>query len=155
MSIKSPHINFIFSTSKWKVIAPLLKNEIAFALEKTTEALNSDFSQKEVSLVLTSDTEVQSLNKTYRHKDKPTNVLSFPSEQKDEVGDIVLAYETVMKEADELGISPLHHTLHLIVHGFLHLLGYDHENKVDAEKMETLEIEILKALNIRNPYEDS
>lgn len=154
MSVKKPHINFIFSTKKWKDIGPLLKEEIGLALEKTAEALNSDFSQKDVSLVLTSDKDVQNLNKTYRHKDKPTNVLSFPSVQKDELGDIVLAYETVMKEADDLGISPLHHTLHLIVHGFLHLLGYDHKSKGEAEKMETLEIEILKALNIQNPYED-
>lgn len=154
MSIKKPHINFIFSTRKWKNVAPLLKEEIAFTFEKAAEALNSDFSRKEVSLVLTSDKEVQKLNKIYRHKDEPTNVLSFSSVQENELGDIVLAYETVMKEAEDLGVSPLHHTLHLIVHGFLHLLGYDHENNGDAAKMEALEIKTLKALNVQNPYED-
>ena len=154
MSEKKPLINFIYSTKKWKDIGPLLKEEMRVGVEGADEALNCDFSQREVSIVLTSDAEVQSLNKSFRHQDKPTNVLSFPSSESDELGDIVLAYETVMKEADDLGISPLHHTLHLIVHGFLHLLGYDHEDPVDAEKMETLEIQILKTLNIQNPYED-
>ena len=76
------------------------------------------------------------------------------SKEKGELGDIILAYETVTREADEKGISPVDHTLHLIIHGFLHLLGYDHEKESDAHRMETLEIQILKILGISNPYED-
>lgn len=119
-----------------------------------TDFLQKDFSETEVSVVFADDQEVQNLNKTFRHKDKPTNVLSFPSEEKGELGDIILAYETVVQEAQMSGISPLHHTLHLVIHGFLHLLGYDHENENEAKEMENMEIRILKALNIKNPYED-
>ncbi len=72
----------------------------------------------------------------------------------DELGDIILAYETVLREAKEKDIPFLDHTIHLIIHGFLHLLGYDHEDEKDAEKMEILEIEILEKLNIENPYEE-
>ncbi|MBX9786252.1 MAG: rRNA maturation RNase YbeY [Alphaproteobacteria bacterium] len=154
MSEKKPIINFILSEKNWKTVSPLLEEEITLALEKTSLALKEDFSQSEVSVVLTTDEEVHILNKTFRHQDKATNVLSFPSDEKAELGDIILAYETVLKEAQELGISTLHHTLHLIIHGFLHLLGYDHEENHEAEKMESLEIQILKKLNIQNPYED-
>ncbi|MDI9640959.1 rRNA maturation RNase YbeY [Geitlerinema splendidum] len=154
MSEKKPIINFILSEKSWKTVSPLLEDEITLALEKTSRVLSEDFSQREVSVVLTTDEEVHTLNKTFRHQDKATNVLSFPSDEKPELGDIILAYETVLKEAKELGISTLHHTLHLIIHGFLHLLGYDHEADHEAEEMESLEIQILKTLNIQNPYED-
>lgn len=154
MSEKKPIINFIISEKSWKTISPLLEDEITLALEKTSHTLKEDFSQREVSVVLTTNEEVHELNKTFRHQDKATNVLSFPSDEKAELGDIILAYETVLKEAQELGISTLHHTLHLIIHGFLHLLGYDHEAEHEAEKMESLEIKILQALNVQNPYED-
>ena len=154
MSEKKPIINFILSEKSWKTVSPLLEEEITVALERTSHILNEDFSQREVSVVLTTDEEVHALNKTFRHQDKATNVLSFPSDEKAELGDIILAYETVLKEAQELGISTLHHTLHLIVHGFLHLLGYDHETDHEAEEMESLEIKILQTLNIENPYED-
>ena len=129
------------------------EENIAHSLEKSTEILEKDFSCMEVSVVLSNDTEVQNLNKTFRHKDTPTNVLSFDSEIEDELGDIILAYETVMREARETDIPFLDHTLHLIIHGFLHLLGYDHEEESNAEKMEDMEIKILKSLNIKNPYE--
>ncbi|MBX9620758.1 MAG: rRNA maturation RNase YbeY [Alphaproteobacteria bacterium] len=154
MSAKKPIINFIILEKRWKTVSPLLEDEITLALEKTSRALREDFSKREVSVVLTTDEEVHALNKTFRHQDKATNVLSFPSDEKAELGDIILAYETVLKEAQELGISTFHHTLHLIIHGFLHLLGYDHEAEHEAEKMESLEIRILQTLNIQNPYED-
>ena len=80
--------------------------------------------------------------------------LSFPSDEEDEWGDILLSYETVRAEAKEEGLPAFNHITHLIVHGFLHLLGYDHETDEQASKMETLEIRILKDLNIKNPYED-
>lgn len=154
MTSKKPLINFIFLNLSWKKLSPSLKADIFLALEKTAEILNKDFSQREVSIVFSSNDQIQSLNKTFRHKDKPTNVLSFPSSEKEELGDIILAYETVMQESKISGILPLHHTVHLIIHGFLHLLGYDHDEKNDADHMESLEIKILKHLNIKNPYED-
>jgi len=129
------------------------EEKISQSLEKAAEILDKDFSCIEVSVVLYNDEQVQKFNKTFRHKDSPTNVLSFKSESTGELGDIILAYETVMREAQVAGISSLHHTIHLIIHGFLHLLGYDHEEENDAYQMENMEIQILKGLNIENPYE--
>jgi len=106
----------------------------------------------ELSIALVSDAEIQTLNCDYRHKDKPTNVLSFPQEGP-LLGDIVLALETVQREAAEKGIELDHHVTHLIIHGFLHLQGYDHETNDTAAEMEALEITALSALNIDNPYE--
>ncbi len=154
MSAQKPLINFIFPYKIWTTLDLSWKKEISCALKKTAELLERDFSRMEVSVVLSSDKEVQDLNKIFRHKDKPTNVLSFPSDEKDELGDIILAYETVVREAEKFGISPLHHTLHLIIHGFLHLLGYDHEKEKEAKEMENMEIRILETLHINNPYED-
>jgi len=108
----------------------------------------------ELSLALVSDADIQTLNRDYRQKDKPTNVLSFPDEGPAPLlGDIVLAFETVKREAAEKSISLENHTAHLIIHGFLHLQGYDHETEDEAAKMEALEIAALAALNIDNPYE--
>ncbi len=154
MSTKNPILNFILLDKRWAKLLPSWKQEISCAFDAAVEVLKQDFSNIEVSVVLTDDEAVRELNKTYRHKDKPTNVLSFPSEETGELGDIILAYETVKKEAEETGISFLHHTLHLIVHGFLHLLGYNHEENEEAHRMETMEIQILKKRGIANPYED-
>lgn len=154
MNAKKPTLNFVLLDERWIKFIPSWQDEIPIALEKTAFFLKEDFSDKEVSLVLTDDKYIQDLNKTFRHSDKPTNVLSFPSDEEEELGDIILAYETIAQETFEANISPLHHVLHLIIHGFLHLLGYDHEEEKEAIKMETLEIKILKSLNIANPYED-
>ncbi|WP_417622239.1 rRNA maturation RNase YbeY [Parasphingorhabdus sp.] len=121
----------------------------------------------EISVKMSDNVEVQTLNKAYRGKDKPTNVLSFPQVQPDlletlsntddgEVllGDIILAHETCRDEAIAKNISFSHHVSHLVVHGSLHLLGYDHENEVDAEIMENCEINALMTLGIANPYAD-
>ena len=113
----------------------------------------------EVSVVLADDDTVHALNRQYRGIDKPTNVLSFPIEEWEEgggqpvlIGDVVLGFETVKREA-ELADKPLgHHVSHLIVHGVLHLLGYDHETDSDAAEMEPLETAILERLNIPDPY---
>jgi probable rRNA maturation factor len=114
----------------------------------------------EISLVFSSDAEVRALNAAHRGKDKPTNVLSFPIDEEADplgplLGDIVFAYETVEREADELAIEFLSHLTHLCVHGFLHLLGYDHIEWDEAEKMESVEIAILAQLGIDNPYAGS
>ena len=119
----------------------------------------------EVAVKLSDDAEVQSLNANYRGKDKPTNVLSFPMVQPDLLqslensddgetllGDIILARETCAAEAAEKDISLHQHATHLIVHGTLHLLGYDHENEADAERMEDLEVKALASLGLPNPY---
>lgn len=138
---------------RWAQLPLPWEEDISQSLEKAAEILGKDFSAIEVSVVLADDIQVQNLNKTFRYKDSPTNVLSFPSEMDEELGDIILAYETVMREAKEGDIPVADHTMHLIIHGFLHLLGYDHIQENDAYKMESMEIQILKALNIKNPYE--
>lgn len=109
--------------------------------------------QAEVSVVLADDNFVQSLNKQYRHKDKPTNVLSFENEGL-MAGDIVVAYETTLRESKEKGIPFRAHLAHLLTHGILHLQGYDHMTDKQAEKMEKLEIKLLQKLGYENPYKE-
>lgn len=106
----------------------------------------------EIAVVLADDAFAQQLNRDYRGKDKPTNVLSFPNDEAGQLGDIVLAFETVEREAAEQGKSFKHHAVHLLVHGTLHLLGYDHEIEKEAARMEKLEIKILDKLGVANPY---
>jgi probable rRNA maturation factor len=123
--------------------------------------------EAELCIVLADDPFVQKLNKTYRGKDKPTNVLSFPvsaipaaaggepmamGEPVVLLGDIVLAKETIEREADEQGKSFADHLAHLVVHGVLHLLGHDHEDDAEAEETEALERDILEDLSIADPY---
>ncbi len=98
------------------------------------------------------DQAVRKLNARDRRKDKPTNVLSYPSGEKSFLGDVVLARQTVWHEAKAQGKTPAAHVSHLVVHGTLHLLGYDHEDDSDAEKMEALERRILARLGIADPY---
>ncbi|PHS79245.1 MAG: rRNA maturation RNase YbeY [Rhodospirillaceae bacterium] len=131
-------------------------------LEKTLTFVDlADIKGVEISVLLTDDAHQQVLNAQWRGLDKTTNVLSFPSgESSGEtdvalfVGDISLAFETVLKEAQTQGLSFSDHLSHLLVHGLLHLLGFDHEVDEDATEMETLEIEILKTLGLANPYAD-
>ena len=112
----------------------------------------------EVSIVLTDDAHIKALNAQYRGKDAATNVLSFPVTTGSAgaprlLGDIVIAYETTAREAEREGKSLAHHLAHLTVHGFLHLLGYDHESEAEAETMERLERDILARLDIPDPYD--
>lgn len=118
----------------------------------------------EISVVLTDDAGVQVLNREYRGKDKPTNVLSFaaldaddplPPEGPVHIGDIILAYETLVREAADMEKPLGDHFTHLLIHGTLHLLGYDHENDADANIMESLEISILSDFGIENPYSET
>lgn len=113
----------------------------------------------ELSIVLTNDEEQQELNKQWRGKDSSTNVLSFPQiEPFDPVvgilGDITLARETLIREAEEQGVTFEAHFTHLVVHGFLHILGYDHLDDEEAAEMEGLETKILATLGIDDPYAD-
>lgn len=108
---------------------------------------------QEASLVLMDDAAVQGLNRDYRNKDKPTNILSFPTVNAPTLlGDIVLARQTIMTEAQSAGKPLQDHIMHLIIHGVLHLLGYDHIVSSEAEVMEAIEIEMLGKLGIANPY---
>lgn len=140
---------------EWPDIASLIDH----ASRETLKAIGLQ-GASELSIVLSDDAFVQNLNKTYRGKDKPTNVLSFSQLEGEtpdipgmtSLGDVVMAYETVLREAEEQGKSFTDHTVHLIVHGILHLLGHDHENDAEAENMEGLEIRILQNLGIKNPY---
>ena len=139
---------------------------VAAALALTPYASLADAAPLvEVSVRLTDDDEVHILNRDFRGKDKPTNVLSFPQVQADLLiamsnsddgeillGDIVLARETCAREAEEKGVSIPDHATHLIVHGTLHLVGYDHMDDVSAGAMEALEVKALASLGIANPY---
>ncbi|MEH6757748.1 MAG: rRNA maturation RNase YbeY [Parasphingorhabdus sp.] len=121
----------------------------------------------EVSIKLSNNDEVRQLNAAYRGKDKSTNVLSFPLVARDLLGslsnsddgevllgDIIMAHDVCEKEAKEKGIPMVNHASHLLVHGVLHLLGYDHEIETDALIMEALEVKALQDLGIANPYAD-
>jgi probable rRNA maturation factor len=116
-------------------------------------------SDGELAVVLTDDAAIRALNRDWRGKDAATNVLSFPAKEArfDRraprlLGDIVIAYETVAREAAAEGKPFMHHLAHLAVHGFLHLVGYDHEANKDADAMEGLEIAILARLDVPDPY---
>jgi probable rRNA maturation factor len=110
--------------------------------------------QGEVSVLLTDDAAVRELNRLWRKVDKPTNVLSFPAAKAGGplLGDIAIAHETLESEAAREGKPFLHHLAHLAVHGFLHLLGYDHQTDSQAEAMEGLERAALARLQIADPY---
>lgn len=111
----------------------------------------------ELTIRIVDIAESQSLNKQYRGKDKPTNVLSFPFELPEGIelpllGDLVICAAVVAEEALEQQKSPPNHWAHMVIHGILHLLGYDHIDDIDAEEMESLEITLLAQLDIANPY---
>jgi probable rRNA maturation factor len=108
---------------------------------------------RSLTVALADDKRVRALNARDRKKDKPTNVLSYPSGEKAYLGDVVLARQTVWREARVQKKTPADHLAHLVVHGTLHLLGHDHETSTaDAERMEALERRILKRLGIADPY---
>ena len=152
------------------VVADAWRNEpdseavIQRAIAAAAEMVDADIGEAELAVMLTDDAGIRTLNLNWRGIDKPTNVLSFPAlpptgtDGPDDaprmLGDIAIAYETTRREADEEQKPFDHHLSHLAVHGFLHLIGYDHENDDDAEDMESLEREILGTLGIPDPYAD-
>jgi probable rRNA maturation factor len=113
----------------------------------------------EVGVLLCDDAEIRRLNVQWRGKDSATNVLSFPSVMQNPVerhlGDIAIAYETVAREAVDEGKKFAHHLAHMAAHGYLHLVGFDHDTDEDAEEMEALEREILAGLGISDPYDEA
>jgi probable rRNA maturation factor len=134
------------------------------AIAAAAELVDADVGEAELAVMLTDDSGIRTLNSNWRGIDKPTNVLSFPALQPtgagapDDaprmLGDIAIAFETTRREADDEQKPFDHHLSHLAVHGFLHLIGYDHEKDDDAAAMETLEQEILAQLGIPDPYAD-
>jgi len=121
-------------------------------------AAESGLEGAEVGLCLADDAQLHALNLRWRGVDKPTNVLSFPAAPPGRLaksvplGDIALAYETLAREASEIGVPLADHYRHLVAHGFLHLLGYDHETEKEAKRMEALETRIMARLGAADPY---
>lgn len=137
----------------------VLSAQAESACAATFAELGIEPRESELSLVFSNDASIQNLNREWRGKDKATNVLSFPAFEvapgdplPPMLGDVILAFETVSREA-ALEDKPFeHHLTHLLVHGLLHLLGYDHENDADADEMEGLERKTLMRLSIPDPY---
>jgi probable rRNA maturation factor len=136
----------------------------AIALGAAAASVDLPADRLEVSILLTDDAQVQELNAEYRQQDKPTNVLSFAALDEDSpippdgpilLGDVIVAYQTTEREAAEEGKKFEDHLSHLVVHGVLHLLGYDHLMDDEAEEMESLERSILAALGVPDPYKDA
>ena len=150
--VTAPVIDIQVQSPLWD--AQPLAEQIARAAIYTAAALLST-SDGEVSIVLTDDSTIQALNRDWRGVDKPTNVLSFPASKASSEtmrGDIVIAYETLRRECDDEDRVFQHHLAHLTVHGFLHLLGYDHETDTQAEEMEGLESRIMTRMDMPDPY---
>jgi probable rRNA maturation factor len=153
-------LEVVHEAGEWARFGPV-EEAVAAAARAIAVTPALDIGLAEACVALTTDAEIACLNATYRGKSAPTNVLSFPSGAGApgggvrRLGDVVLAAETIAREADEQGMSPLHHVQHLVVHGVLHLLGFDHETDAEADEMEAVEVEILARLGVANPYSDT
>ena len=150
-----PPIDVLVESPLWNK-EPAAEKTIRTAITEAAATLGKPAG--EIAIVLTDDTTIQALNRDWRGIDKATNVLSFPAHTPNPqaaaamLGDIVIAYETLSRECSDEGKNFLHHLSHLTVHGFLHLMGYDHENDSNAETMEKLEGSILARLDVPDPY---
>lgn len=140
-------IEVVVADEAWTKALPEAEALAAAAAEATTPG-------SELAILLTSDEAVRAMNDQYRQIDKPTNVLSFPASglPGEHLGDIALAFGVCSREAAEQGKSLAAHLQHLVAHGALHLVGYDHEDDADAEAMEARERQILAGLGIADPY---
>ncbi len=153
-------IDVLVDSDRWKSPAEV-RATVRRAIDQAAAVVST--TGTEIAIVLTDDSAIRQLNRLWRGIDAPTNVLSFPSkaanarghtDQQPHLGDIVLAYETIAREASAEHKPIAHHVAHLAVHGFLHLLGHDHEKDVDAETMERAERKILRRLHIPDPYRE-
>ena len=153
-----PDIAVLVEAGDWPASAKLralATRALAAAMARADVSL---VPESEISLVFTDDAHIRQLNRQYRKKDKATNVLSFPAAAGviggvgPLIGDLVFAAETIAAEAERDGVARDDHLTHLIVHGFLHLLGHDHEDDGEAAVMEGLETAILRDLGIADPY---
>jgi probable rRNA maturation factor len=145
--MKSPQIAIIVEDARWRNMRPQVRRAALAAYAHAATGCAKPF-----TILLTDDNKLRALNADFRSRDKPTNVLSFPSDDPDYLGDIAIAYGVTAREAADEGKPFAHHAAHLAVHGVLHLLGFDHERPRDAKRMEPLEIAILAKLKIPNPY---
>jgi probable rRNA maturation factor len=151
----SPQIDIQIQSPLWEE-QPLAGQTVRRAIAAAASTLST--AGCEVSIVLTNDSAITKLNRDWRGINKPTNVLSFPASNHKVrngtrlFGDIVIAYETLERECENETRIFLHHLAHLAVHGFLHLVGYDHQTDADAEEMERLESEIMMRLDMPDPY---
>ena len=141
------------SDKRWKTLIPAPKQWLNDVMTIVKIHLLQQ-SPMALTVLLSTDEHIQKLNHTFRGKNTPTNVLSFPDPDPEYLGDIILAFETCEREAIIEGKPMPQHATHLLIHGTLHLLGYDHQNDLEAQTMEHLEIELLEKLNIPNPYKD-
>jgi probable rRNA maturation factor len=153
-----PTVEIVESSPLWRgfpAIEKLTRRVIDASLEASGIRI---LDAAELSVQLADDAQIRALNAQWRGVDKPTNVLSFPVAAGDKIaaapllGDIVVAFETAEREAAEEGKTFADHYAHLVVHGFLHLLGFDHQDAAEADRMETLETVILARLGIADPY---
>jgi len=158
---KSAQIEIVVRSARWRR-RPSAKTVVKKAISAAAKAASTPGAG--LAIVLADDSTIRALNRQWRGKNAPTNVLSFPAAALPSagrgkrrtaspyIGDIVIAYQTTAREAAAEGKRFNHHLAHLAVHGFLHLLGYDHDNDRDADKMERLERRILARMSIADPY---
>ena len=158
-ALATPAIEILVESGRWsgrRGVEPLLRRAIAGASTALPAKAARSTSGAELAIVLTNDSAIRELNRTWRGKDEPTNVLAFPTDPQASphrlLGDVVIAYETLAREAKTERKPFDHHLAHLAVHGFLHLCGYDHETDRQAAAMERLETAILARLGIPDPY---
>ena len=146
-------ITLLIREAKWRTVRGLATRIRRAAQEALREGGGAENS--EITILLTTDRELQALNLRFRRKDAATNVLSFPAAHDGlaYLGDVAIAYGVAAKEAKAAGKALADHAVHLAVHGVLHLLGYDHETARQANVMEPMEVRILSGFGIVNPYE--
>ena len=144
---------FLVEDARWKKPRGLVAQLRRAAGEALAQA--GFKGQTGFTVLLSNDARLRALNRNFRAKDKPTNVLSFPAAENDDgyLGDIAIAHGVTAREAKAAGKRFGDHAAHLVVHGVLHLAGHDHERSRDAKKMESLEVKILARLGIADPYE--
>lgn len=132
-------------------------NDMANLAVELVEKAHEFKEDYQISIVFTNSEKIRELNKTYRGKDSPTNVLSFAFNDDGSnnlmLGEIFISYAVIENEANIQNKSMENHLMHILIHGILHLIGYDHNEDEEAEEMEALEIELLKKININNPYQ--